>query len=159
MDISIWYQCKNYTLCHGLITASIFQATQNSWTAWGPPTPFVILSWIPWKSSFRYVHCTGQFTPKMKANAEPRLLSSLVRIDSSVVVSQHRLESFFHEIKCSGMTSFMEFLFCTLAYLSIMTTDIRTGPFGVGVIFDFTMPQWHWSFHVVTTCQKTEYKL
>ena len=23
-------------------------------------------------------HCTGQFTPKMKANAEPRLLSSLV---------------------------------------------------------------------------------
>ena len=26
-------------------------------------------------------HCTGQFTPKMKANAEPCLLSSLVRID------------------------------------------------------------------------------
>ena len=23
-------------------------------------------------------HCTGQFTPKMKANANPRLLSSLV---------------------------------------------------------------------------------
>ena len=40
-------------------------------------------------------HCTGQFTPKMKANAEPRLLSSLVRIDSGVVVSQHRLESFY----------------------------------------------------------------
>ena len=34
-------------------------------------------------------HCTGQFTPKMKANAEPRLLSSLVWIDSGVVVSQH----------------------------------------------------------------------
>ena len=30
----------------------------------------------------------------MKANAEPRLLSSLVWIDSDVVVSQHRLESF-----------------------------------------------------------------
>ena len=40
-------------------------------------------------------HCTGQFTPKMKANAEPRLLSSLVWIDSGVVVSQHRVESFF----------------------------------------------------------------
>ena len=55
-------------------------------------------------------HCTGQFTPKMKANANPRLLSSLVWIDSGVVVSQHRLESFFHEIRCSGMTSFMEFM-------------------------------------------------
>ena len=40
-------------------------------------------------------HCTGQFTPKMKANAEPRLLSSLVWIDSGAVVSQHRLESLF----------------------------------------------------------------
>ena len=40
-------------------------------------------------------HCTGQFTPKMKANAEPRLLSSLVWIDSGIVVWQHRLESFF----------------------------------------------------------------
>ena len=45
----------------------------------------------------------------MKANAEPHLLSSLVLIDSGVVVSQHRLELFFHEIKCNGMTSFMEF--------------------------------------------------
>ena len=52
-------------------------------------------TWIPWNLSFRYIHCTGQFTPKMKANAEPRLLSSLVWIDSGVVVSQLRLESFF----------------------------------------------------------------
>ena len=51
-------------------------------------------AWIPWNLSFRYIHCTGQFTPKMKANAEPRLLSSLVWIDSGAVVSQHRLESF-----------------------------------------------------------------
>ena len=43
--------------------------------------------------SFRYLHRTCQFTPKMKANAEPRLLSSLVWIDSGVVVSQHCLES------------------------------------------------------------------
>ena len=43
----------------------------------------------------RYIDCTGQFTPKMNANTEPRLLSSLVWIDSGVVVSQHRLESFF----------------------------------------------------------------
>ena len=26
-------------------------------------------TWIPWNLSFRYIHCTGQFTPKMKANA------------------------------------------------------------------------------------------
>ena len=38
-------------------------------------------------------HC--QFAPKMKANAVPRFLSSLVWIDSGVVVSQHRLVSFF----------------------------------------------------------------
>ena len=25
-------------------------------------------AWIPWNLSFRYIHCTGQFTPKMKAN-------------------------------------------------------------------------------------------
>ena len=50
------------------------------------------ISWIPWNLSFRYIHCTGQFTPKMKANAVPRLLSSLVGIDSGVAVSQHRLE-------------------------------------------------------------------
>ena len=52
-------------------------------------------TWIPWNLSFRYIHWTGQFTPKMKANAEPRLLSSLVWIDSGLVVSQHRLESYF----------------------------------------------------------------
>ena len=67
-----------------------------------------IITWIPWNLLFRYIHCTSQFTPKMKANAEPRLLSSLVWIDSGVVVSQHCLESCFHEIKCNGMTSFME---------------------------------------------------
>ena len=67
-------------------------------------------SWIPWNLSFRYVHCTGQFTPKMKANTEPHLLSSLVWIDSGLVVSQHSSESFFHEIKCYGMTSFMELM-------------------------------------------------
>ena len=51
------------------------------------------ISWIPWNLLFRYIDCTGQFTPKMKANAESRLLSSLVWIDSGVLVSQHRLES------------------------------------------------------------------
>ena len=66
---------------------------------WCQPTSFCricgMIAWIPWNLSFRYSHCTGQFTPKMKANAEPRLLSSLVWIDSGVVVSQHHLESFF----------------------------------------------------------------
>ena len=28
------------------------------------------------------------------------------------MVSQHRLESFFHELDCNGMTSFMEFMIC-----------------------------------------------
>ena len=69
-----------------------------------------MFAWIPWNLSFRYTHCTGQFTPKMKVNAEPQLLSSLVRIDSGVVAWKHRLESFFHEMKCNGMTGFMEFL-------------------------------------------------
>ena len=46
----------------------------------------------------------------MKANTELRLLSSLVWIDSGVVVSQHRLESFLHGIRRNGMTSFMEFM-------------------------------------------------
>ena len=45
----------------------------------------------------------SQFTPKMKANAEPRLLSSLVWIDQ------------YNE--CEGLTSFMEFtwgvFYCT----------------------------------------------
>ena len=71
---------------------------------------FLIISWVLWGLSFRCIHCTGQFTPKMKANAEPRLLSSLVWIDSGVVESQHRLESLFHEIECNGMTNFMEFM-------------------------------------------------
>ena len=53
-------------------------------------------SWIPWNLSFRYFYCTGQFTPKMKANAVSRLLSSLVWIDP------------YNE--CNGMTSFMEFM-------------------------------------------------
>ena len=65
---------------------------------------------IPWNLSFRYIHRTGQFTPNMKPNAEPRLLLSLVWIDAGVVVSQHRSESFFHEIECNGMMSFTEFM-------------------------------------------------
>ena len=68
-----------------------------------------LFAWIPWNLSFRYIHCTGQFTPKMKANAELRLLTSLVWIDSGVVVSQHCLE-FFPLHKYNGMTSSMEFM-------------------------------------------------
>ena len=54
------------------------------------------LAWIPWNVSFCYIHCNGQFTPKMKANAEPRLLSSLVWIDQYS--------------ECNRMTHFMEFM-------------------------------------------------
>ena len=58
----------------------------------------------------------------MKANAEPRLLSSLVCIDSGVVVSQHRLWSLFYEIKCKGMTIFIEFMLAFLfIYLQIFS--------------------------------------
>ena len=69
----------------------------------------------------------NQFTPKMKANAKPRLLSSSVWIDSGVVASQHWLTApiifgkmhflliseneFFHEITWNGMTSFMDFMY------------------------------------------------
>ena len=70
-----------------------------------------LLSWIQWNLSFRYIlfHAKktpndavtpqrqSQFTPKMKANAVPRLLSSLVWIDQ------------YNE--CNRITSFMEFMF------------------------------------------------
>ena len=66
-------------------------------------------SWITWNSSFRYIlfrtkktpndavtiQRQSQFTPKMKANAVPRLLSSLVWIDQ------------YNE--CNWITSFMDF--------------------------------------------------
>ena len=52
----------------------------------------------------------SQFTPKTKANAVPRLLSSLVWIDWRYGVTAS-FGVFFHEIKCNGMTSFIEFMF------------------------------------------------
>ena len=55
----------------------------------------------------------------MKSNAEPHLFSSLVWIDSGVVVSQHRLQYFFHEIKYNGMTSFVEFMLCRVTCLKL----------------------------------------
>ena len=81
------------------------------------------ITWIPWNLSLRYIHCSGQFTPKMKANAEPRLLSSLVWIDSGVVVSQRcgvtaSSGVFFHEWKCDGMTCFMEFMIISYILLA-----------------------------------------
>ena len=50
----------------------------------------------------------SQFTSKMKANAVPRLLSSLVWIDQ------------YNE--CNGMTSFMEFMSNTLHYMKKLTS-------------------------------------
>ena len=80
------------------------KATEHQWD---------IIS-IPWNLSLRHIHWSGQFTPKMKANAEPRLLSSLVWIDSGVMVSQYHLESFFFMNKMYGMTNFMEFMKCVM---------------------------------------------
>ena len=66
--------------------------------------------WIPWYVSFRYIDSISEFTPKMKANAFGRLLWSLVWIDSGVVVLQHHLEYYLHELKCNGMTIHKEFI-------------------------------------------------
>ena len=60
----------------------------------------------------------SQFTPKMKANAVPRLLSSLAWID--------------HYNECNGMTSFMEFMigadqFCWVNSICILVWTRWTG--------------------------------
>ena len=60
------------------------------------------LPWTPRNLSFRYIHCTGQFTPKMKANMISYLLSSLVWINQ------------YNEY--NGMTSLMEFMACFQCY-------------------------------------------
>ena len=100
----IWSSVVTFQHC----LASFWRQTSKPHETWAPrfstgsfqkcnldQQPCSLCSWIPWNLSFRYIRCTGQFTPKMKVNAELRLLSSLVWIDSGVVVSQHRLESFF----------------------------------------------------------------
>ena len=43
-------------------------------------------------------------------NAFWEIFMNSMKLDSGVAGSQHRLEPFFHEIKCNGMTSFMEFM-------------------------------------------------
>ena len=84
--IAPWLQAASLSLmtrgCHNY-SAFFFSSIANLFIV--PKKPFLLyyapLSWIPWNLSFRYIHCTGQFTPKMKANAVPRLLSPLVWID------------------------------------------------------------------------------
>ena len=76
-------------------------------------------SWIPWNFSFLYIsfhekkktpnnaltpQC--QFTPKMKANAVPHLLSSLVWID--------------HYSECNGMMSLMDELTATWTWIILL---------------------------------------
>ena len=56
--------------------------------------PLHFISWKKTPNDAVTPQGQGQFTPKIKANAEPRLLSSLVWIDSGIVVSRHRVESF-----------------------------------------------------------------
>ena len=83
---------------------------------------FVIpLHFISWKKTSVTPQCQCQFTSKMKANAVPRLLSSLMWIDSGVVVSEHRLES------CNGMTSFMEFTMLMLRIMISASYDVSWG--------------------------------
>ena len=57
--------------------------------------PLHFISWKKTPNDAVTPQCRSQFTPKMKANAVPRLLSSLVWIDSGIVVSLYRSESFF----------------------------------------------------------------
>ena len=57
--------------------------------------PLQFISWKKTPNDAVTPQRQGQFTPKMKANVVPRLLSSLVWID--------------HHNQCNGMTSFMEF--------------------------------------------------
>ena len=70
-------------------------------------------SWIPWNLSFRYIDCSGQFTPKMKANAEPQFafIFGVNWLWHWGVTASFGV--FFQEIKCNGMTSFMEFMICS----------------------------------------------
>ena len=59
--------------------------------------PLYFISWKKTPNDAVTPQRQSQFTPKMKANAVPRLLSSLVWID--------------HYNECNGMTSFMEFMY------------------------------------------------
>ena len=104
-----YQQMASEIVCRHTSDVYIFFYLKNcSWNAWN----FV----IPSRSIF------GTTSVKMTAKAEQCLLSSLVWFDSGVVVSQHRLESFSHEIKCNGMTSFMEFMFSILILFSPLFT-------------------------------------
>ena len=58
--------------------------------------PLHFISWKKTPNDAVTSQRQGQFTPKVKANAVPRLLSSLVWIDQNN--------------KCNGMTCFMEFM-------------------------------------------------
>ena len=86
-----------------------------------------VRTWLPWNLSFRYIHCTGQFTPKMKANTESHLLSSLVWIDSGRCGLTALLGVFFQGTKCNGMTNFIEFMWSSARHStgpphSVLTT-------------------------------------
>ena len=129
---------------------------------WKPQVALQSFTWIPWNLSFRYIlfdekktpndavtpQCQSQFTPKMKANAVPRLLSSLVWID--------------HYNECNGMTGFMEFMI----YLGIRDKTwakikayhvifLLKQPWGSGLISEIRVyPQDNtfWQERVKSTC-------
>ena len=80
----------------------------------------LLLHFISWKKTPNDAvtpQRQSQFTPKMKENAVPRLLSSLVWID--------------HYNECNGMTSFMEFMLGLLSHschVHIYTSFLRRPP-------------------------------
>ena len=56
------------------------------------------------------------------------------------MVSQHHLESFFHEIKCNGMTSFMEFMLCR-TFPKCVLSNFKEWTLGtVGQVEDWASP-------------------
>ena len=83
--------------------------------------PLHFISWKKTPNDAVTPQRQSQFTPKMKANAVPRLLSSLVWIDK------------YNE--CNGMTSFMEFMF--------------TGRFLWNVIRNICYPTFTWWRHFI----------
>ena len=65
-------------LCHSCyiqVVNSLWMATREitlNVVTWATVTILACLSWIPSNLSFRYTDCSGQFTGKMKGNAEPQ---------------------------------------------------------------------------------------
>ena len=68
------------------------------------------ITWIPWNLSFRYIHPGGPFSSKMATNAEQSFafIFGVNWLCHCGVTPSFGV--FLHEIKCNGMTNFIEFM-------------------------------------------------